>query len=49
MTVFFFLSLGGSFHLSFHYPALVSHIPKITCNTCYVGIFVYTVEYSLVV
>lgn len=42
--VFFFF-----FIFLFHYPALVSQIPKITCNTCCVGIFVYTVEYSLVV
>lgn len=28
---------------------MFSQIPKITCNTCCVGIFVYTIEYSLAV
>ncbi len=43
------LFFGVLFIFLFHYPALVSQIPKITCNMCCVGIFVYTVEYSLVV
>lgn len=30
-------------------PPMFPQIPKITCNTCCVGIFVYTIEYSLVV